>query len=220
MTGRRKRLIISTAALVGIGALLTGVLAFVQWAEPKWEGEPYPVARPADTAARLDRHTQTVYDALDLPRARLDDHDPDQGLKADPSACRRRGLQHKLDDYQDPPPSEPHVVAVQENWTLRGVPRSEAAPALERVRRKVTRLGWKVIPGRPYPDTIGLVLEHPGTGDRISLMTYPEDGLNVSADAACAKYPSGTELDRSDVPLLPPMHAPERLRRDPAHSPA
>ncbi|WP_344961480.1 hypothetical protein, partial [Streptomyces thioluteus] len=188
MTRRRKTLIVSTTGLVGVGALIAGVLAFVQWAEPFWEGEPYPVARPAATAERLDGHTQSVYDALGLRRARLDDKWPGQGLEAKGSACHRRGLQHRLDEFNDTPPSEPHVVDMRESWALKGVSRAQAKPALERVRQKLTRQGWKVTLSEDSQYGLQLSLKHPGTGDVLSMGTYPEDRLDVSAHAACARY--------------------------------
>ncbi|GAA0431685.1 hypothetical protein [Streptomyces luteireticuli] len=222
MTGRTKilALIFSTTAVVGAAALIAGVAVFARWAKSMWEGDPYPAARPAATAERLDGHTQSVYDALGLPRARLDDDRPGRGMEAGGSACPRQGLRHLPENLRDTPPAEPGVVDVREEWALKGVPRAEAEPALERVRHHLTRQGWKVIrfddstPGHE----LWLHLKHPRTGDTIRVATNSEDRLSVSAYAECARYPSDTERDYYGALRLPPQQAPAQLRR--THSPA
>ncbi|WP_157868680.1 hypothetical protein [Streptomyces caatingaensis] len=214
MTGRTKTLLISTTALAGAAALVMGVVSFARWAKTVWEGDPYPLARPAATATRLDGHTQSVYDALGLPRARLDDDWAGRGVEAEGYACPRQGLRHLPDNLNDNPPAAPHVVDVREEWALKDVPRAEAGPALERVRQRLTRQGWKVTkfdaatPGHE----LWLTLDHPATGDTLQIQTNPGNRLMISAHAACARYPSDTDLDSSGRPALPTHRAPAQLR--------
>ncbi|WP_209468466.1 hypothetical protein [Streptomyces avidinii] len=112
------------------------------------------------------------------------------------------------------PPEAPGVVAVSDTWSLGGVPRAEAEPALERVRKAMTQQGWKVADYENSSDRhqAELRLELPGTGRTLSLVTYPGDRLEVAAQADCARYPSGTPLNTQGDPLLPTPPVPAELR--------
>lgn len=136
---RRRKIRAASAA----GLALVAVVGFARWFAPIWDGTPYPVADPAATARELEGHTQSAYAALGLPRAELADW-PGAGLAADGHDCHLRGMRHWSERGIAYPPQAPGVVTVSDTWGLRGVPRAEAEPALERVRKALTQQGWKV----------------------------------------------------------------------------
>ncbi|WP_327416059.1 hypothetical protein [Streptomyces sp. NBC_01233] len=206
---RRRKIRAASAA----GLALVAVVGFARWFAPIWDGTPYPVADPAATARELEGHTQSAYAALGLPRAELADW-PGAGLAADGHDCHLRGMRHWSERGIAYPPQAPGVVTVSDTWGLRGVPRAEAEPALERVRKALTQQGWKVTDYANSPDLhqAELRLELPGTGRTLSLTTYPGDRLEVAAHADCARYPSGTPLTGGGDPRLPAPSAPSQLR--------
>lgn len=211
LAGRRKAVTV-VAAGVGAAATLAGVVGVGLWFEGVWEGDPYPVADPAATSRRLDERTQRVYDALALPDARLDTERSAARAEAEGYGCYRRGMRHWSDAFAGSPPSEPHVVNVSYDWTLRGVPRARAATAVEHAKKELTREGWKV--AAHDDDRFGLRLKvvAPGGGLSVSVTSYPSGRLEIAGYADCARYPSGTNLDEYGVPELAEMRAPVQLR--------
>ncbi|MFF4421463.1 hypothetical protein ACFY04_11860 [Streptomyces sp. NPDC001549] len=210
---RRRKIRAASAAGLALAAVVGGTVGFARWFAPIWDGTPYPVADPAATARELEGHTQSAYTALGLPRAELADW-PGAGLVAEGDDCHLRGMRHWSQRGIAYPPEAPGVVTVSDTWGLRGVPRAEAEPALERVRKALTQQGWKVTDyeNSPHLPQAGLRLELPGAGRTISLTTYPGDRLEVSAHADCARYPPGTPLDGNGDPRLPAPSAPTELR--------
>lgn len=198
---------------VSVAGLALGMVAGVWWCARLWDGVPYPVADPAATARQVDRHTQAVYDVLDLPQAELDTGWPGRGLDADGSSCYRRGLRHWGDQLSDSPPSEPHTVMVHDSWALTGVSPAQAESALKRARRALTQRGWTVTAYEHSRQRLRLTLTPPRTDITVVLEAYPGDRLQVAAHADCARYPSHTPLDNLDTPLVPPQKAPAPLRR-------
>ncbi|MFG2777563.1 hypothetical protein ACGFY7_06820 [Streptomyces prunicolor] len=210
--GRRRRLLVASAAVLALAGAVVGTVGVARWSERLWEGDPYPVADPAATAQRLDGHTQAVYDVLGLPHAQLDPDWPGGGSEADGYGCYYRGLKHWSEQLSDSPPSPPHVVDVSNEWALKGVSRDQAVSALRRVRKALTRQGWKVTAYENSRAWLRLALTLPDTDDTVSIQTYPRDRLQVSAYADCARYPSGTPVDDLDEPELPAQGAPAQLR--------
>lgn len=208
--GRRRRLLVTSAAVLALAGTVVGMVGFARSFERLWEGDPYPVANPAATAQRLDGHTQAVYDALGLPHAQLDPDWPGGGSEVD--GCYYRGLKHWSEQLSDSPPSLPHVVGVSNEWALKRVSRDQAVSALRRVRKELTRQGWKVTAYENSRAWLSLTLTLPDTDDTVSIQTYPRDRLQVSAYADCARYPSGTPVNDLHEPELPAQGAPVQLR--------
>ncbi|PSJ25293.1 hypothetical protein B7P34_28950 [Streptosporangium nondiastaticum] len=204
---------VATAAVLAFAAVAAGMTAFTGWAREVWRGTPYPVADPAATARRLDGRTQALYDALGLTRAELDDDGPGDGLATGKSSCDRRGLRDLPKNISDSPPSEPGVTTVRDEWTLKGVPRAEAGPALERAGQRLTRQGWKVTRYEHSDLRLWLFLKHPDTGDTVGVEELPGDRLGITARSECARIPSGTPMNLAEEPLLPAQRAPVQLRQ-------
>ncbi|MDX3642188.1 hypothetical protein [Streptomyces sp. MB09-02B] len=178
--------------------------------EPIWNGTPYPVADPRATADRLDGHTQTVYDALDLAEAELE---PGYGNDGNGYGCHYRGLRHLLKQLPSTPPSVPGVVDVSNEWALRGTSTAEAQAAVGRARKALTAQGWQVTRYDRIKDLFDLAMRPPGNdGDAVRVSTYPQGLVVVSAYGACARYPSGTPVDSLGKPKLPAQRAPIQLR--------
>ncbi|QKW08375.1 hypothetical protein HUT18_20370 [Streptomyces sp. NA04227] len=198
--------------LVTVAAVLAlaGVVALGRWCEGVWVGEPYPEADPATTALRLDDHTQTVYESLDLPHARLDTGWSGQGAEAYGDSCHRRGLRNWEDSWSTYPHYEPHVVQVHNKWALEGVSQAAAVTAAERVREDLTRQGWRTVSyGGGH---LSLTMESPESGDTINVESYAGGPLVISAAAECARYPASTAVDGYGDPVLPNPTAPKQLR--------
>lgn len=193
---RRRALIAAPAAGLALTAL-TGC------------GTSYPEANPLTTAARLERNTQTVYDALGLPGAALDAGWPSGGLVADGSDCYSKDL---LDQVSDSPPTEPGVVKVSDTWALKGVTHPQAVAALARARRSLTLQGWEIGRYDESVRTLEMEATPPGAKDRMYVREYPEGRLEVAAVADCARFPEGLRRDVHDNPELPPQKAPAQLR--------
>lgn len=206
--GRLRKILLLSAA----GLALTASVGFVRWFGPAWQGTPYPLADPAVTARRLDGHTQSVYDALGLPRAELDAAGSRRGMETGVTLCYPRGLRHLNEQLADSPPAEPQVVNVSDEWLLRGVSRTQAGPALERARDGLTRQGWKVIAYQNSGDDLRLDLTPPGTDDTVSVTAYPGNRLQVGARSKRARYASDTPLNDRREPRLPAQQAPTQLR--------
>ncbi|MFD0415583.1 hypothetical protein [Streptomyces sp. NPDC127108] len=208
---RRKAVRVTTAGL-GIAAALAGLVGLARWFEGVWEGEPYPVADPAATSRHLDERSQAVYDALALPDARLDTKRSGPRAYTDAYTCDRRGLRTLSDALDPSPPSEPHVVSVTYDWTLRDVPRARAVTALAHARRELTRQGWKVAEHQNDRYGLELSMRPPRDGTSVAITAYPGGRLEVSAYAGCARYPEGTPMDIDGEPELAAMRAPVQLR--------
>ncbi|MEU1176609.1 hypothetical protein ABZ464_02990 [Streptomyces sp. NPDC005820] len=209
--GRRHIWFRVAVALALSGACVAGLVKFVR----VWEGEPYPVADPAATAARLDDETQTVYDALALTGAELE-AERSGGLVAYNDSCQYRGLSHWADQLNDTPPLVPDVVNVSAEWRLKGVSDEEAAAALRRARAELVRRGWEVTRYENAAPRRTLRVTPDGSdGVPVSLRVdaLPGDRLLVGAYADCARYPDGTPLDAQDRPRLPDQAAPAQLRK-------
>lgn len=209
---QRRKAVRATTTGLGIVAALAGFIGLARWFDGVWQGDPYPVADPAATSRHLDERSQTVYDALALPDARLDAERSGVRAYADAYTCHRRGLRTWSDALDPSPPSEPHVVSVNYDWTLRDVPRARAVTALQHARKELTRAGWKVAEHQNDRYRLELSLRPPGDGTSITLTAYPGDRLEVSAYADCARYPEGTPMDMDGEPELADMRAPVQLR--------
>ncbi|MER7344715.1 hypothetical protein ABT390_04825 [Streptomyces aurantiacus] len=200
------------AAGVGVAAAMAGIVGAGLWFEGVWAGEPYPVADPAATSRSLDERTQTVYDALALPDARLDTERSGVGAEAEGYGCNRRGVRHWADGFSGSPPSEPGVVNVSYDWTLRGVPRARAVAALKHAKKELTREGWKVASHDNDRFWLRLKMVPPGGDASVSVTSYPAGRLEIAGYADCARYPEGTPLDEWGDPELAEMRAPVQLR--------
>jgi hypothetical protein len=162
---------------------------------------------PAATARRLDARTQTVYDALGLPHAELADYGT--GLDADVDDCPRHGLRHLPDGLRDSRvPSEPHTAKISDDVALQGIPLAQAAPALQRVRDTLTQQRWKVVSPVPSLADLQLRLSAPDSADTVTVQAYDDGRLQISANAACARYPADTPLTDLGRPELPDLKTP------------
>ncbi|GHC52794.1 hypothetical protein [Streptomyces flavofungini] len=209
---QRRKAVRATTAGLGIVAALAGFIGLARWFDGVWQGDPYPVADPAATSRHLDERSQTVYDALALPHARLDAERSGVRAYTDAYNCDRRGLRTWSDALDPSPPSEPHVVSVSYDWTLRDVPRARAVVALQHARKELTREGWTVAEHRDDRYRLQLSVRPPKDGTSVTLTAYPGDRLEVSAYADCARYPKGTPMDMDGDPELAAMRAPVQLR--------
>ncbi|MFD5700458.1 hypothetical protein [Streptomyces lasiicapitis] len=203
-----------TVAVAGVGgaAALAAIVGAGLWFEGVWRGEPYPVADPAASSRTLDERSQTVYDALGLPDARLDAERSGPRAYTDAYNCDRRGLRTWSHGLDPSPPSEPHVVSVSYDWTLRDVPRARAVTALKDARKELTRQGWRVAEHRNDRYGLELSMRPPKDGTSVTITAYPGSRLEVSAYADCARYPAGTPMDMDGEPELAAMRAPVQLR--------
>ncbi|MER7708652.1 hypothetical protein ABTX81_37955 [Kitasatospora sp. NPDC097605] len=215
-TGRKWK----AARLSAAGVLLVGVVFLTGLkAVELWQGEPFPVADPVTVAQRLDGQTQTIYDALQLPSARLDPDWPGSGIEATVQSCYARGLGEALNDS---PPPEPGTAAVHESWALEGVPAAEAVEAMARARRTLTAAGWEITSSSESPaEDADLYLRPPATGDGVTVRTgvrfYPSGVLEVFAISECLRYPGSTTVDSEGKPHVPGVPtAPSALRSEPA----
>ncbi|BBC33808.1 hypothetical protein SGFS_051020 [Streptomyces graminofaciens] len=188
---------------------LIGAVGLLRLADRIWSGAPYPVADPAATAQRLDRHTQAVYDVLGLPNAELKSG---YGNDGNGYGCHYRGLRNLFKQLPSTPPSVPGVVDVSNEWAVKGNSTAEVQAALRRARKALNAQGWQVTRYSRIKDMIDLVVRPPGSVDSVRISTYPRGLLTVSAYAACARYPSGTLLDDLGMPKLPAQRAPTQLR--------
>ncbi|MFD9859244.1 hypothetical protein [Streptomyces alboflavus] len=211
---RRKAVRATSAGLAGLGiaAALAGFIGLARWFEGVWVGDPYPVADPAATSRTLDERSQAVYDALALPDARLDTERSGVRAYTATYTCDRRGLRTWSDVLDPAPPSEPGVVSVSYDWTLRDVPRARAVTALKDARKELTRQGWRVTEHRDDRYRLELSMRPPKAGSSIAVTAYPGDRLEVSAYGECARYPAGTAMDSDGDPELADMRAPVQLR--------
>ncbi|MER5303312.1 hypothetical protein ABT039_28150 [Streptomyces lasiicapitis] len=203
-----------TVAVAGVGgaAALAAIVGAGLWFEGVWRGDPYPVADPAGSSRRIDERTQTVYDALALPDARLDTERSGVGAEAKGYGCHRRGMRNWGEGLSASPSSEPHVVNVSYDWTLRDVPHDRAVTALQHAKKELTREGWKVVSYDNNRHWLRLKVAPPEGNASVSVTAYPAGRLNVVGYADCARYPEGTPLDDSGDPELAQMRAPVQLR--------
>ncbi|MFB7470033.1 hypothetical protein [Kitasatospora sp. NPDC056184] len=206
----------AAGVLVVGGMFLAGLKAI-----DLWRGETFPVADPVAVAQRLDAQTQTIYDALQLPQARLDPDWPGGGIEATIDNCHPRGLGNLSSVLSDSPPNEPGTAAVNESWALEGVPATVAAEAMARAERTLTAAGWKAVSyaGAEAGDA-SLKLTPPAADDgvvvRAGVVAFPSGALEVYATTECLRYPDGTEADREGRPYVPGRpDAPSQLRSRP-----
>ncbi|MFF3915196.1 hypothetical protein ACFYZB_17165 [Streptomyces sp. NPDC001852] len=194
--------------LAGTAVLSVGL---VRIGQRVWEGTPFPVADPAVTAQRLDRHTWQAYDALDLPQATLDT-EWGGGREAEAYGCEYRGLSHLGDELSDSPPNVPGVVSVSTEWALKGVTEDAGQAALRRARGALRRQGWRVTTYTSLDHSISLSATPPHSDATVRLDTYPRGRLAVSASAGCVRCPKGTPVDATGDVTLPPQQLPVGLR--------
>ncbi|MFI9331305.1 hypothetical protein ACIGZJ_27685 [Kitasatospora sp. NPDC052868] len=181
-----------------------------------WRGEPFPSADPVAVAQRLDARTQTIYDGLRLPDAKLNPTWPGAGIKASIYDCHPRGLANFPDTLADSPPREPGTAAVHESWALAGVTREQAVDAIARARRTLEAAGWKTVSYDVSGGEASLRLEAPATQDKVAVragvVLYPNDNLEVFASAECVRYHEDTAVDDERPPDVPGPSAPTQLR--------
>lgn len=192
--GRPRKAALSVAAV----AVVAGAAA---WLYPRWDGPPYPAVDPAVTARALDAQTQSVYDALAVPHAKLDQRS-EAGFSADLYECPRPGISHWLDELNDSPPSAPGTVRVSESWALAGLTVQQAGDAMRRAQKELAGRGWSVASFEDTPQEITLLLKQPRAdalpvADSVSVTFYPGGDLTVGAYSGLRTLPTGHTGGRS-----------------------
>ncbi|MFF1485529.1 hypothetical protein ACIGZH_18210 [Streptomyces sp. NPDC058319] len=209
--GSRRTRVTVTVGLTALATVLSlgAGLTARQW----WDGDAYPVADPAVTAARLDARAQEVYAALALPDAELDDQPTSSPRHQAETDCPYTGLSHLADQFNDAPPNMPGVVTVSSRWTLKNVPDSAGQSALRRAAAELRRQGWDITENATADQRTTLRAVPPGGGATLYARALPGDRLAVSAAAKCARYPENTPIGADGNPELPPQRLPDGLRR-------
>ncbi|MER7578563.1 hypothetical protein [Kitasatospora sp. NPDC097691] len=167
---------------IGLGLSTTLVFGAVSLGRV-WQGEPYPTADPAATAAQVNGRLLAVYDAFGLSPAPVLDPQYTPAVEADVYDCHRRGLAHALDGVDDSAPHEPRTAAIHAGFSVKALTGPQAEAAVLRAERTLNDQGWTVTSSRE-PDRVRLLLEPPKSGAAGSASDAVSATVSASVDYA------------------------------------